>query len=99
MQLALKNDKHDIHVPPGNDVGRRAAPSDLCSAVSAVQSDAFTTEQYRSKNLLSILATLPVLASTPERTFSALRRLKSYLRNRINQDRFTGLALLIEKFQ
>ncbi|KAH8037854.1 hypothetical protein HPB51_018342 [Rhipicephalus microplus] len=29
--------------------------------------------------LLSILATLPVSTSTPERTFSTLRRLKSYL--------------------
>ncbi|KAH8025227.1 hypothetical protein HPB51_005423 [Rhipicephalus microplus] len=44
--------------------------------------------------LLSILATLPVSTSTPERTFSTLRRLKSYLRNHMNNDRLTGLALL-----
>ncbi|KAH7958189.1 hypothetical protein HPB51_027824 [Rhipicephalus microplus] len=45
-------------------------------------------------SLLSILATLPVSTSTPERTFSTLRRLKSYLRNHVNNDRLTGLALL-----
>ncbi|CAN7982126.1 unnamed protein product, partial [Ixodes pacificus] len=31
--------------------------------------------------LLCILATLPVSTSTPERTFSTLRRLKNYLKN------------------
>lgn len=45
-------------------------------------------------SLLCILATLPVSTSTPERTFSTLRRLKSYLRNHMKQDRLTGLALL-----
>ncbi|KAH7961319.1 hypothetical protein HPB52_007675 [Rhipicephalus sanguineus] len=45
-------------------------------------------------SLLSILATLPVSTSTPERTFSTLRRLKSYLRNHMNNDTLTGLALL-----
>ncbi|KAH8038190.1 hypothetical protein HPB51_024721 [Rhipicephalus microplus] len=45
-------------------------------------------------SLLSILATLPVSTSTPERNFSTLRRLKSYLRNHMNNDRSTGLALL-----
>ncbi|KAH8028555.1 hypothetical protein HPB51_017681 [Rhipicephalus microplus] len=45
-------------------------------------------------SLLSILATLPVSTSTPKRSFSTLRRLKSYLRNHMNNDRLTGLALL-----
>ncbi|KAG0425586.1 hypothetical protein HPB47_027258 [Ixodes persulcatus] len=45
-------------------------------------------------SLLCILATLPVSTSTPERTFSTLRRLKSYLRNHMKQDKLTGLALL-----
>ncbi|KAL1460329.1 hypothetical protein MTO96_027552 [Rhipicephalus appendiculatus] len=44
--------------------------------------------------LLGILATLPVSTSTPERTFSTLRRLKNYLRNRVQQERLTGMALL-----
>lgn len=44
--------------------------------------------------LLKVLATLPVTTATPERTFSSLKRIKSYLRNQIGQDRLSGLALL-----
>ncbi|KAF2893828.1 hypothetical protein ILUMI_12347, partial [Ignelater luminosus] len=44
--------------------------------------------------LLKILAALPVSTSTPERTFSSLKRLKAYLRNSIAEDRLNGLALM-----
>ncbi|XP_043478496.1 52 kDa repressor of the inhibitor of the protein kinase-like [Leptopilina heterotoma] len=43
---------------------------------------------------LIILATLPVSAATPERSFSTLRRLKTWLRASMEQERLTGLALL-----
>ncbi|KAL4120394.1 hypothetical protein QTP88_013094 [Uroleucon formosanum] len=44
--------------------------------------------------LISIIATLPVSTSSAERSFSTLRRLKTYLRNSCSEDRLTGLALL-----
>ncbi|KAL4142390.1 hypothetical protein QTP88_004857 [Uroleucon formosanum] len=44
--------------------------------------------------LISILATLSVSTSSAERSFSTLRRLKTYLRNSCSEDRLTGLALL-----
>jgi hypothetical protein len=44
--------------------------------------------------LLKILATLPVSTASAERSFSTLKRLKTYLRNTIGQERLTGLALL-----
>lgn len=44
--------------------------------------------------LLKILATLPVSTCTPERTFSTMKRLKTYLRNSTGQERLTGLALM-----
>ncbi|XP_060836366.1 52 kDa repressor of the inhibitor of the protein kinase-like [Rhopalosiphum padi] len=44
--------------------------------------------------LLKLLATLPVSTSTPECTFSTMKRLKYYLRNSSGQERLTGLALL-----
>ncbi|KAL4097282.1 hypothetical protein QTP88_022082 [Uroleucon formosanum] len=48
--------------------------------------------------LISILATLPVSTSSAERSFSTLRRLKTYLRNSCSEDCLTGLALLsVEK--
>lgn len=44
--------------------------------------------------LLKIIATLPVTTATPERSFSTLRRLKTYLRSTMGDDRLNGLAQL-----
>lgn len=38
--------------------------------------------------------TLPVSVASAERSFSTLKRLKTYLRNRMGNERLTGLALL-----
>ncbi|XP_050541301.1 zinc finger MYM-type protein 1-like [Daktulosphaira vitifoliae] len=43
---------------------------------------------------LQVGATLPVSAATSERSFSCLRRLKTYLRNKTGEDRLNGLMLL-----
>ena len=42
--------------------------------------------------LLSIAVVIPVSTATAERTFSALRLLKTYLRNRSTENRVNGLA-------
>ncbi|XP_050434024.1 52 kDa repressor of the inhibitor of the protein kinase-like [Adelges cooleyi] len=44
--------------------------------------------------LLKILAIIPVSTATAERSFSTLRRLKTYLRNTTSESRLVGLALL-----
>ena len=44
--------------------------------------------------LLKLLATMPVSNSEAERSFSALKRLKTYMRSEIGQSRLTGLALM-----
>ncbi|XP_060868959.1 52 kDa repressor of the inhibitor of the protein kinase-like isoform X1 [Metopolophium dirhodum] len=44
--------------------------------------------------LLKILCTLPVSTATPERMFSNLKRVKSYLRNTMKEDRLNGLTML-----
>ena len=44
--------------------------------------------------LLRIFITIPVTTSTAERSFSTLRRLKTYLRNNMNDARLNGLAKL-----
>jgi len=44
--------------------------------------------------LLQILITLPVTTAEPERTFSTLKRIKTFLRNRMAEDRLNGLAAL-----
>lgn len=45
------------------------------------------------KILLQLFATLPVTSATPERTFSTLKRLKTYLRSTMTEERLNGLAL------
>ncbi|KAL4098959.1 hypothetical protein QTP88_023465 [Uroleucon formosanum] len=44
--------------------------------------------------LLKILAIIPISTATAERSFSTLRRLKTYLRNTTSESRLVGLALL-----
>lgn len=44
--------------------------------------------------LLHILATLPVTTASAERSFSCLRRLKTYLRSTMCEARLSGLALM-----
>ncbi|XP_050056212.1 52 kDa repressor of the inhibitor of the protein kinase-like [Aphis gossypii] len=44
--------------------------------------------------LLQILVTLPISSATNERTFSNLKRIKTYLRNSISEGRLKGLAML-----
>jgi len=44
--------------------------------------------------LLKIFITLPVSTSTAERSFSTLRRIKTYLRNTMSEGRLNGLANL-----
>ena len=44
--------------------------------------------------LLTILMTLPVSSASAERSFSVVRRLKTWLRTNMSQVRMVGLALL-----
>jgi len=46
------------------------------------------------KKMLEILGTLLVSTATAERTFSSLRRIKTYLRSTTSEIRLLGLALL-----
>lgn len=44
--------------------------------------------------ILKILLTMPVSTASAERSFSSLRRLKTYLRSTMTEQRLTGLALM-----
>ena len=44
--------------------------------------------------LLRLFGTIPVSNATAERSFSALKRLKTYIRSTMGEERLTGLALL-----
>lgn len=45
-------------------------------------------------SLLQIFLTVPVSSATAERSFSALRKIKSYLRTTMVEERLSGLATL-----
>ncbi|XP_060845256.1 52 kDa repressor of the inhibitor of the protein kinase-like [Rhopalosiphum padi] len=51
------------------------------------------------RQLLLILAVLPVTTSTSERSFSTLKRIKSYLRTTMEENRLNGLSLLNIHYQ
>lgn len=51
------------------------------------------------RQLLLILAVLPVTISTSERSFSTLKRIKSYLRTTMEETRLNGLSLLNIHYQ
>lgn len=44
--------------------------------------------------LLSVAYTLPISSATCERSFSAMRRIKNWLRTSMSQSRFSNLAVL-----
>jgi len=61
------------------------------SAVEALQ---HCTELLPNvKKLLQLFAILPVTSAMPERTFSVLKRLKTYLRATMTVERLNGLSL------
>ena len=46
------------------------------------------------RHLLRILLTIPATSATCERSFSSLKRIKTYLRSTMSADRLSSLALL-----
>ena len=44
--------------------------------------------------VFTILATIPATSCSAERSFSCLRRLKTYLRNTMGQDRLSSIAII-----
>ena len=46
------------------------------------------------RRILQIFCTVPVTSCSAERAFSAMKLLKNFLRNRMRDERLTGLALL-----
>ena len=45
-------------------------------------------------HLVYIMLTMPVTSTTAERSFHVLRRLKTYVRTTMNNDRLSSLALM-----
>jgi len=46
------------------------------------------------RKLMQVLETLPVSVASAERSFSTLKRLKTWLRSRMTEDRLSALCLI-----
>lgn len=69
--------------------------SQLYKPKTAIEALIHVSEFYPNiKELLKIICVIPVTTCTAERTFSSLRRTKTYLRSTIGEDRLNGLMLL-----
>ncbi|XP_040275821.1 52 kDa repressor of the inhibitor of the protein kinase-like [Bufo bufo] len=65
-------------------------PQTVLEVLDVCDKDLFPT----IRSLLLILATLPVSVASAERSFSTLRRVKTWLRSRMSEERLNGLSLL-----
>ena len=65
-------------------------PSTAIDALNSCQKSIFPNVY----TLLTIACTLPVTTASAERSFSSLRRLKTYLRSTMSAERLSGLSLL-----
>ena len=66
-------------------------PTDIVSVLEKNQMNQIIP---RFAHLASIFAIIPATSCSAERSFSCLRRLKTYLRNAIGQERLSNCALL-----
>lgn len=72
------------------------ADETFAAGVDTLQAATKVTEHlYPNLHIMfKVLLTMPVSTSTAERAFSSLRRLKTYLRNSMCEERLSGLALM-----
>jgi len=79
----------NIILPASHD--KVATVRQLAQLLDDVQANSRTTKVLMSEvnKLLQIYYTLPLSSATAERTFSAMRRLKNYMRATMTQKRLT----------
>ena len=77
---------------PQTSIRRITSVRTLCDVMNSVTVSRSMFNQVNK--LLHIVLTIPVTTSTAERSFSTLRRLKTYLRSTMSQTRLNHLMLL-----
>lgn len=89
---ALKNELKVLYTTPS------LLQLDVLTLYNDLQSEVLRDTFPQILNLSSLLLTLPITVASVERSFSALKRIHTYLRNSQTEDRLSDLALLsIEK--
>ena len=80
----------DVWQATWSKIPQKDRPSTAISTLSKCDKQSFPIIH----RLLSILAIQPVSTASAERSFSNLRALKTWLRNRLGEEKLTGLALM-----
>ena len=102
IEAALDFYENDLPSPHVVDVellrwkGKWCSTEDADLPTSAVQTLAACDREFfpNIHTLIRILYTLPITSAECERSFSTLRRLKTYLRSTMSSERESGLALM-----
>jgi len=101
IQRLADNYADDLGCSPDVAVGEQALWYQQLAAMqkhprNAVEAHALCNAEVFPciRKLLQVMATLPVTTCSSERSFSTLRRLKTYLRSTMSSQRLNGLALL-----
>ena len=87
-QLAILVDVIRVELP---DVKRVTNIRTICTAMEAHRNRSMLSEVHK---LLRLFLTIPVTSSTSERSFSAMRRLYTYLRSSMTESRFNNCFIL-----
>ncbi|XP_054266894.1 52 kDa repressor of the inhibitor of the protein kinase-like [Macrosteles quadrilineatus] len=86
----LLNAEYSMWCQKWSSVKKSDRPTQLMTVIDSCDKNFYPNIRY----LLCVLASLPVSTCEAERSFSALKRIKTYLRNRMGNERLTGLALM-----
>ena len=90
-QLSMLPDLVKSYVLEGKQITKVTTIRTLCDVLNAFPIVKDMLSEVHS--LLILYMTIPVTSSTAERTFSALRRLKSYMRSTMTQERLNNVMV------
>lgn len=92
IQLAMLPDLIESHNEDGLPIKKVTTLRTLCDVLN---SSALSKKMFSEvHSLLRLYYTLPVTSATAERTFSVLRRMKTYLRSSMTQERLNNAMIL-----
>jgi len=86
------------------DINIESLEAEMTVIKNSIQNSDFTLSDVLQKidqnvftnlyKLMQVALTLPISSATCERSFSVMRRIKTWIRSSMNQDRFTDMSIL-----
>ena len=93
-QLSMLPDLVKSNVLEGKQITKVTTIRTLCDVLNASPIVKNLVSEVHSLLILILYITIPVTSATAERTFSVLRRLKSYLRSTMTQERLNNVMVM-----